>query len=332
MISPALLAIAAGQLAVYILLGVLLWGTGIGGFPLGTLVVTGVILFFAARVLWVGVQFILAYFGRSPRTEETRLGVIGTIYMVLAEMAVYYLMIALLSPFGRFFLARRHPFIVQAGQRPVLFLAGYMANTGIWVPMVRYLMGRGLTNVFTFNLKPKFGDIDEYARQVSAYVDRICNTTRSDKVVIVAHSMGGLAARAYIERLGGARRVAKLITIGTPHHGTWLARIAPGVNASQMRVGSAWLGEMNRDENYRNMVPYVSIFSTHDNVVFPQTSAEFGKARNVEIVGMGHFSLVVSPEVGRIVYRELASALASSGASSEPVARLQGNVAAAHRV
>ena len=69
--------------------------------------------------------------------------------------------------------------------------------------------------------------------------------------MIVAHSMGGLVARAYLRRHGGAQ-VARVITLGTPHHGTALANLAPGSNARQMsRPGgqpNAWLAQLAASE------------------------------------------------------------------------------------
>jgi triacylglycerol lipase len=46
------------------------------------------------------------------------------------------------------------------------------------------------------------------------------------RVHLVAHSMGGIDARYAIARLGLTDRVASLVTIGTPHRGTPLARLA----------------------------------------------------------------------------------------------------------
>src|SRR5207247_1744366 len=50
------------------------------------------------------------------------------------------------------------------------------------------------------------------------------NATGAKKVTILAHSMGGLASRAYIEN-EEAQDVDRLITIGTPHGGTPLASV-----------------------------------------------------------------------------------------------------------
>ena len=54
---------------------------------------------------------------------------------------------------------------------------------------------------------------------------------------LIAHSMGGLDARFAITRLGLSARVASLVTIGAPHHGTPLASSAFGrITARMLRV------------------------------------------------------------------------------------------------
>ncbi len=44
-----------------------------------------------------------------------------------------------------------------------------------------------------------------------------------DSLVILAHSMGGVVARSFMLEANGEAQVDKLITLGTPHHGTPLA-------------------------------------------------------------------------------------------------------------
>jgi len=58
---------------------------------------------------------------------------------------------------------------------------------------------------------------------LKAQVTEILGRTGAAKVHIIAHSMGGLDARAMIARLGMADKVASLTTVGTPHHGTSFA-------------------------------------------------------------------------------------------------------------
>ena len=77
------------------------------------------------------------------------------------------------------------------------------------------------------------------------------STTRSLRVtaataqppMLVCHSMGGLAARAWLRDADPAR-VHRIVTIGTPHRGTWLARFGRTVNGRQMRMGGEWLRKL----------------------------------------------------------------------------------------
>jgi triacylglycerol lipase len=61
------------------------------------------------------------------------------------------------------------------------------------------------------------------ARQLARYVDRVLEETRSEKVLIIAHSQGGLDSRYMISTLAYGDRVAALVTISTPHRGTRVA-------------------------------------------------------------------------------------------------------------
>jgi len=73
-----------------------------------------------------------------------------------------------------------------------------------------------------------FASIDDYIPQIERAVHRI-ETATGLAPVIVAHSMGGLVARAWLrsraahKRSDGTDEAARLITLGTPHRGTWLA-------------------------------------------------------------------------------------------------------------
>jgi triacylglycerol lipase len=72
--------------------------------------------------------------------------------------------------------------------------------------------------VHTLALPPLAG-VETRARALADAVARI----GAPRVNLVAHSMGGLDARWYVGRLGGAQRVASLTTISSPHRGTTVA-------------------------------------------------------------------------------------------------------------
>ena len=72
------------------------------------------------------------------------------------------------------------------------------------------------------NLEPVFGSIDGYAPQIDAAVQQLTETTGLPPL-LVCHSMGGLAARAWLKRMNAESRVHHVVTIGTPHRGTSFA-------------------------------------------------------------------------------------------------------------
>jgi triacylglycerol esterase/lipase EstA (alpha/beta hydrolase family) len=161
----------------------------------------------------------------------------------------------------------------------------------------------------TVDLEPVAGDIDGYVPLVEQAVRELQAATGAHKVAIVAHSMGGLVARAWM-RAHGTAAVARVITLGTPHHGTALARFGLGQNAFQMRDNSAWLRALAQDEDDAARALLTSIYTHHDNIVSPRESSRLDGARNLAFGGIGHVALGSNPRVLAAVMAELA-ALAS---------------------
>jgi pimeloyl-ACP methyl ester carboxylesterase len=310
MISTGLAIAFLLEALVFSLVCLWLWDLTIAGHPVGMVLTLILLAVVGLRIATVWLEFLISFLAGLRRHSEHRLGCLGGIYLVAVETLAFLLVIFLLMPMQKRVNVLRRGAVSHGQQAPVLFIHGYAMNAGVWAPMVNYLSRVGLANLYTMNLRPHLGDLDEYARQVAERVARICTTTGAPKVVLVGHSMGGLVARAYVARCGGAGRVAKVVSIGAPHHGTLLARFVPGRNARQMHRGSAWLRDLNRDENVRGAIDHVSVWSPHDNIIIPQASAEVGMARNIVVPGKGHFHLIMARAVGDIVYREVRSATA----------------------
>jgi pimeloyl-ACP methyl ester carboxylesterase len=215
-----------------------------------------------------------------------------------------------LQPFPRLFLPREDD--QRVGDRlPVLLLPGFVCNAGLWAWFARALRRRGHA-VFTHTAEPVFGAIDGYAEALAARVAALSAAAGDRPVALVGHSMGGLIARSYL-RQHGASRVACLVTIGSPHHGSALAPFGYGANAREMRRTAAWLGGLAAFDEGRFPVPVTSIFSYQDNFVAPQISSELAGAANVPLAGLGHMSLVFSPRVVARVDAALAAARRGGG-------------------
>ncbi len=81
-----------------------------------------------------------------------------------------------------------------------------------------YYKGRVEHDGFTIGNEDE-KSIIEYGERLGGVVEIVKHHTGKNKVILVAHSMGGLVSRSYIKNNGGAENVYALITIGTPHHG-----------------------------------------------------------------------------------------------------------------
>lgn len=197
---------------------------------------------------------------------------------------------------------------IHPGSRayPVLLLHGYGCNSGFWAYLTPLLDEARISHA-SLDLEPVMGSIDDYAGAIEQAAQALCARTGSDKLVVVAHSMGGLAARAWMRACGTAR-VARVITLGTPHNGTALASMGIGANAAQMRQDSAWLRTLAASEDAATRALVTSIFSWHDNIVAPQSSSLLEGAHNVGFGGIGHVALGSNARILGAVMRELDNA------------------------
>ena len=191
----------------------------------------------------------------------------------------------------------------DAAGPPVLLLHGYGCNSGYWAHLTP-LLDAAQTSHATLDLAPVTASIEAYVPLVEAGVRALLAATGAGQVVIVAHSMGGLVARAWM-RAHGTARVARVITLGTPHHGTSLASFGIGANALQMRRDGAWLRELAASEHAATRALITSIFTHHDNIVAPQTSSELAGARNLAFGGVGHVALGANRRILQAVIGEL---------------------------
>jgi triacylglycerol esterase/lipase EstA (alpha/beta hydrolase family) len=251
-------------------------------------------------LLLVSVWFTLSWIWRTPRPPEYRLGPVACARLFLGEVGAVALSWPLMIA-HRLLIADPRP---VAAWQPLLLVHGVAVNDGVWFAVRRDLARRSLGPVYTINYGPPLAGIEHFAGQLASRIDAVCAATGAERVTLIAHSMGGLVARAYLRRFG-AVRIAQLITIGTPHHGSMLAWTFAGRCLAQMRPGSRWLADINRNESAPAPVPITSIWSRHDSMVAPQASAELACARNVALAGIGHNALLNSRDVMDEVARAL---------------------------
>jgi triacylglycerol lipase len=175
------------------------------------------------------------------------------------------------------------------GRRGVLLVHGFVCNRGLWNPWLTRLRAQG-TPFIAVNLEPVFGSIDDYIPLLDAAVARLHAATGLPPVA-VAHSMGGLALRAWWAADGRDERLHHAITLGSPHHGTWLARFAMTRNARQMQQLSRWLQTLAPRETPARRARFTCFYSHCDNIVFPPATATLPGADNRHVAGHAHVHL-----------------------------------------
>ncbi|WP_406191561.1 alpha/beta fold hydrolase [Streptomyces griseus] len=206
------------------------------------------------------------------------------------------------------------PVTAVAAPPPVVLLHGFVDNRSVFLLLRRALIRNGHDHghhrhLESLNYSPLTRDIRAAAGLLGRHVEEICARTGHHRVDIVGHSLGGLIARYYVQRLGGDRRVRTLVTLGTPHGGT---AVAPGAGVHpivrQMRAGSSVIEEL-RTPAPGCRTRFVSFWSELDQVMVPVETACVDHpdldAVNVRVTGIGHLALPVHPTVAAAIREAL---------------------------
>lgn len=191
------------------------------------------------------------------------------------------------------------------GRRGVVLVHGFVCNRGLWTPWLRRLQLQ--RHAFcAVNLEPVFGSIDNYVPIIDQAVRRVTQVTGLPPL-LVCHSMGGLAARAWLNAVQGDARICHVVTIGTPHFGTWLGQFSAVTNGLQMRLNSDWLRRLQASEPPERYRRFTCWYSNCDNIVFPTGTAALPGASNHLVPGVAHMTLAAQPQVQQSVFDALAA-------------------------
>lgn len=155
---------------------------------------------------------------------------------------------------------------------PIVLLPGYFENAGGMWWLARRLSRRGFRPVLV-DFPSTFVGIDHNARYLQQRLSEVRESTGSDRVAIIAHSMGGVVARTLLlsEQEHG---VLTLIALASPFRGTHLARLAAwfhmGASAVDMCPQSPFSGRYL--PSAQASVPIRCIVGEQENIVSPPWS------------------------------------------------------------
>ena len=184
------------------------------------------------------------------------------------------------------------------GARALRFITRRLISNG-WPPA--FVTPIGFRDAFGSNL--------DHAEEIAAAIDAARARTGATSVDVVAHSMGGLALRRYLRTCsanGAGHGVRRAIFLATPFAGTWVAYLAPGRGAREMRPGHAFLASLPPEAP-----PDVLCHTLHarvDTNVVPAASTRLAGAVAHPPAALTHRGLLRSDAAFRIILAALLEA------------------------
>ena len=154
---------------------------------------------------------------------------------------------------------------------------------------------QGRRRLYGVNLPPR-GTTQDHAERLSRAIERVleANGIPDGQVDLIAHSRGGIVSRLALNDAFTARRVATLVTVGTPHRGTVTARYARGRHLDELRPGSPIIAQLQRQLPWTGP-RLICLYSREDPLVSPPEHAQVPGAETVELTGLSHCQMLLWP-------------------------------------
>ncbi len=209
--------------------------------------------------------------------------------------------------------------VSQADPGPVLLVPGYGGSTTGLQALADVLDRAGRDATVVPVPGDGTGDLQASAQVLGQAVDAALARTGASTVDVVGYSAGGVVARLWAAD-GGAAQARRILTLGSPHHGTTVADLAGSLApdqcptaCQQLETGSDLLRRLNAGDETPTGPTWVSVWTEDDTTVTPPDSARLDGALNLTVQSVcadstvGHGQLPTDPLVQGIVLAELAS-------------------------
>ncbi len=197
---------------------------------------------------------------------------------------------------------------------PVLLVPGYGGGLGGLQTLADALTGAG-RDATVVDLGSNTGDLTVAAGTLGEAVDAALARTGATSVDVVGYSAGGIVTRWWIAS-GGATVTRRVVTLGSPHHGT--TAVDPSSSdcllaCRQLVPGSELLAALNEGDETPSGPTWVSIWSQDDETVTPPETSRLAGALELPVQSVcadavvSHESLPAEPLVHALVVAELAA-------------------------
>ncbi|MCC6335302.1 MAG: hypothetical protein IT380_15095 [Myxococcales bacterium] len=209
--------------------------------------------------------------------------------------------------------------LVDDGRVPVLFVHGLGGHPGNFLLLRTYFRAQGRPRTHAVSL-PADCSVQVLGEVLADTLLAAAARAPAHEVDVVAHSLGGLVARAALLELSrrGARdcRVRTLVTLGTPHSGSHLARYANTVTTRDLRPGSDILRRLDAQLPWKGppaQPRLVAFWSGADVIILPAEKSTAPGAENHELAGLSHNGLLLSPRAWDAVFHAVDDGQATRG-------------------
>jgi triacylglycerol lipase len=192
---------------------------------------------------------------------------------------------------------------VDAAATPILLVHGFIDNHAIFTVMERALRRRGFQTLTAYDYGLLTYNIPRAAVRLGETIEQLTTDSGYERIHIIGHSLGGLITRYYVQRLGGDNRVHTLVTLGTPHQGTQLAKAAPLLPLVRQLAPSSRVIRELAEPAAGCRTRFLAFHSDIDPLIVPTSSARLEhpdlNVHNIAVRGVGHLSM---PHNGRIAF------------------------------
>jgi triacylglycerol lipase len=212
---------------------------------------------------------------------------------------------------------------------PVLLVPGYGGSTTALSSLAARLRAEGRRATIVTLPDHGVGDLAGQAKTLDAAARADLSSTGAASVDVIGYSAGGVVARLWARSDGGAAKARRIVTLGSPHHGTEVAavgEVVPGAcpaACQELAPNSDLLNQLNAGDETPTGPQWVSIWTSVDEVVVPPDSARLAGATNIEVQAVCHGSTVAhgqlptDPTVQGMVLAELGTGPVRNFSSSD---------------
>jgi triacylglycerol lipase len=185
----------------------------------------------------------------------------------------------------------------------VVLVHGIFRQSKVFAKMKQQLEEDGY-RVYAPDLYHRWGalSLSDLAKQLAEFVET--HIPAESHFDLVGLSMGGIVSRYYLQRLGGAARVQRFISIASPHFGTWLAYTFPRRTGLEMRPGSRLLQDLNEDLETFNL-DITSIWTVWDFIIVPAHHCCLPVGEVVQVAVIPHGMMAWSDRTIEVVQERL---------------------------